>query len=380
MTDSQNWRAVYVEDNVKILDQVREYLEGEDFDFGTLTVHGVSDFQDAKKQLEQRKVDLLILDVIHGDTFTGERRGRDVLSDWQKAGFAPVLFYTALPDSVRDLESAFTAVVAKDDGLAVLRDQICKIFALRIPQIHRALSSHFDGVLCNYMWGFMTDHMEELSGLLEKPDFFRLLARRLALEFTQNMKPSLEGLYPDANISEPGDAMIHPVEYYVKPAIGTDLQLGDICKLEWQDEQRLFVVVWPSCDLVHRGGKGYRVERALCAHTQRLRESREYVKWSKKRSKTSEGELQRLMGNNRSSGQSERYHFLPGAWDIPSMIVDFGELEHIPLETLTSAERLATVASPFAESMAARLVRYLGRLGTPDLDLQLMLEHIEQEK
>ena len=54
------WYWVHVEDDVDILRQVKEYLEGEDFEFGHVRVAGTSEIDDALTLLRERRVDLLI--------------------------------------------------------------------------------------------------------------------------------------------------------------------------------------------------------------------------------------------------------------------------------------------------------------------------------
>ncbi len=39
-------------------------------------------------------------------------------------------------------------------------------------------------------------------------------------------------------------------------------------------------------------------------------------------------------------------------------------------------ERLASLDSPFAEALLARFTRYFGRLGTPDLDVAVLLQRL----
>ena len=40
-------------------------------------------------------------------------------------------------------------------------------------------------------------------------------------------------------------------------------------------------------------------------------------------------------------------------------------------------ERLASLDSPFAEGLLARFTRYFGRLGTPDLDVTVLLQRLQ---
>jgi hypothetical protein len=184
----------------------------------------------------------------------------------------------------------------------------------------------------------------------------------------------VERLYPGLPGGDPEAEKVHPAEYYIKPPLGPDPMLGDLRVLKRGEGENIFAVVWPSCDLVHRGGK-CKIERALCARALPVESFEEHIKWAAEAtpSDSATKALKSLIANNRAIGQAERYHFLPAAWDIPSIVLDFQELEHVGVAELKAAPCLATVASPFAESIGARFIRYLGRLGTPDLDIELAL-------
>jgi CheY-like chemotaxis protein len=371
---SRIWQIVHVEDNHETLQQVKDYLEGETFGFGSLIVKGTAEFLEATRLLHERKVDLLVLDVFRGDPFSGDSAGTGILEEWRATGFAPVILYTALPEVVGECASPFVYVVAKEaGGLQRLRDAIEQLFALRIPQIHRAAVDHLDTALGKYMWGFVESHWDQIRDLTEQPDFIRLLFRRLGLQFTQGIAPLIRSIYPDTDVADPEPDKVHPVEFYVRPPIGDDPRLGDLRRVAIAGgADSLAVIVWPSCDLVYRDGR-CKVDRALCARVKPVTEFEEYEKWVQNPTNKARDSLLSLMKNNRGKGQAERYHFLPGAWDIPSAVVDFGELDHVSVEALKEAPCIATVASPFAESMAARLVRYIGRLGAPDLDIEIAL-------
>jgi len=45
-------------------------------------------------------------------------------------------------------------------------------------------------------------------------------------------------------------------------------------------------------------------------------------------------------------------------------------------EHMGGLERLASLDSPFAEALLARFTRYFGRLGTPDLDVAVLLQRL----
>ncbi len=371
------WYVVHVEDDVNTLRQVKEYLEGEDFDFGQVRVAGTSEFDDALTLLGERKVDLLILDVYRGDPSSHDAAGVDVLSTWRAAGFAPVVLHTALPERLDVHAGPFVHIVTKEAGSLVrLSATIRQLFSTNIPQIHRAIVNHLDVSLRDYMWGFVVKNWSQISSLTRQPDFIRLLLRRLGLQFASDVAATIRRVYPDSSPPDPSQDTVHPVEYYVRPPIGEDPKLGDLRLLGAGDDEQLVVVLWPSCDLVHRGDQ-CKVERALCARLRQVEEFEEYTAWATdaKPNKKKERALLSLMENVRKAPgtQPERYHFLPGAWDMRARVADFGDLMHVPVADLRKAPCIATVASPFAESISSRLVRYLGRLGTPDLDREIVL-------
>ena len=93
-------------------------------------------------------------------------------------------------------------------------------------------------------------------------------------------------------------------------------------------------------------------------------------------SRTSVRKLQDLLRNNRQDSQSERFFFLPGALSLPDLVVDFQQLAALQREHLGGLERLASLDSPFAEALLARFTRYFGRLGTPDLDVAVLLQRL----
>lgn len=259
------WQVVHVEDDPDTLRQVKEYLEEETFDFGALRIVGTSDFDEARDLLRERRVDLLLLDVYRGDVSLGDSAGTEVLARWRATGFAPVVLHTALPEAVADHEGPFVRVVPKEAGsLPRLGRAVREIFATRVPQIHRAAVDHLDSAVRSYMWGFVEEHWDEFRDLTEQPDFIRLLLKRLGLQFTREVAPLIRTVYPGVTATDPSSDTVHPVEYYVRPPIGPDPQLGDLRRVPLGSEiDVLVVVVWPSCDLVHREGQ---CTRSLCAH------------------------------------------------------------------------------------------------------------------
>jgi len=383
MTDrppaSRRWTVAVVDDDVDMCRQLEEFLEGEEFSFGRVDVIRTAAFESALTLLRERKIDIVILDVYRGGPQQGDRAGIEVLKNWCSTGFAPVILHTALPEGLDDVCNAFVRLVPKETGnLTRLAQELESLFALKIPQVHRAIFEHLEASLRDYMWNFVVTNWKDIGGLVPRPDFARLLVRRLALQFARvGVGAVVEQLHPGAPGGDPDPDKVHPAEYYIKPPLAADPTLGDIRLVKNGGHEELFVVVWPSCDLVLRDGK-CKVDRALCARALPIAEFEEYQTWAATATPSDKATkaLLALVANNRKGTQPERYFFLPAVWDIPAVVIDFQQLEHVAVAELRGAPCLATVASPFAEAIGARFTRYLGRLGTPDLDAALALEAI----
>ena len=371
-SDSERtWNVILVEDEEDIRRQVCEFLDGLDTGFGKLRVHQIDDLSQAMGVVKERKADLFILDVYTGEARSGgEKAGLNVLDEVQASGFVPVILYTALPESVTDRASSFVRVVGKVDGLDSLKTEIDAFFGARIPQINRALVSHLDSALRDYMWGFVQERWSEFQQFTDKPEFLRLVLQRLALIFgTKGVSELTSEVY---GITEPNTEpeMVHPAEYYIKPPLADDPMLGDVRSRNNGEDTEYLVVLWPSCDMITTGGRTPKTEKVLCARALPAIDMDEVSALKEEPSKTKDDKAKQLIKNSRLTkyGNPDRFHFLPGVWDIPDLVIDFQELEHLPLEEVLNLEPLATVASPFSEAIGARFRRYVGRPGTPDLD------------
>ncbi len=376
------WDVVVVEDTEVVREQIKDFLQRKECAGRKLRVEAFSEFALAQSLIQSRKVDLLILDIIEGAPSGAEPAptpGLEILKTIKESIFVPVIIYTAAPESVKDCAAPFVAVIGKDEKLAVIGAKIDEFFALRLPQVGRAVRAHLERVTCAYMWDFVQKHWDaSFKTLVDKPEFVRILLQRLARSVSREQIAKVEAeVYGAKEEAKPGDAaadeFVHPVEMYVMPPLGENPILGDIRVKGAGAEAEHWVVLWPSCDLVSATGRPPKTEKVLCAKGLSLKASLEYVAWAKdKTSSTATEKLTKLFKNNRESSKGitkERFHYLPAIADMPDLVVDFQELAHIPLEELRGMNRLATLASPFAESMAARFSSYLLRLGTPDLDL-----------
>ena len=162
MADETTWQLLFVDDEEDACRQVKEYLEGEtisesgEFPF----VETLTDFDKALEALETRRFDLVILDLRLGphDETREEEAGTRTLQAIQQRRFVPVIFYTALPHLVRDLETPVIRVIEKGPSPEPLLEAVRNIFATRLPAVNRALVRHLETVQRDYMWEFVAKH------------------------------------------------------------------------------------------------------------------------------------------------------------------------------------------------------------------------------
>jgi hypothetical protein len=251
------------------------------------------------------------------------------------------------------------------------------LFRSRVPQVHRAIVNHLDRVLCSYMWEFVQARWAEFSTLSDKPEFLRLVVQRLAMTLArEGMGQMIDEVYGGTAGQTGGNDTVHPAEYYIKPPIGEDPALGDVRLRQTRETGEYFVVLWPTCDMVSTGGRTPKTDCVLCARAFLAKNLAEVAEWAASPSSNKQKRIERLVKNTREE-TPDRYHFLPGVWDIPDLVVDFQKLEHVPLGDVKLLSCLATLASPFAEAFGSRFQRYVGRVGTPDLDVAVVLAQLQ---
>lgn len=374
----ETWKILLVEDDDTVRGQVREYLDGRQIAGRKLKISEYSSLEDALNVIAERKADVIILDVYSGEAKVGgEMIGLEILEKIKKTGFVPVILYTALPRGLEEEVGPFVRLVEKDVGsLGRIENELKDLFSRNIPQVHRAIVTHFDRTLCAYMWEFVDEHWEEFSAFLDKPEFLRLIVQRLAKSFAREgvdkISSEIYGVTPAEDV---GIGKVHPAEYYIKPPIGSNPRFGDLRFREIEGKREYLVVLWPSCDMVDEPPQVPKTRKVLCARAIPTQACPKVTDWIASDSNTKKEPVERLVKNNQP-----RFHFLPGVWDIPNTIVDFQDLEHLPLDELKNCGCLGTIDSPFAESLGERFRWYMGRIGTPDLVVNDAMNAIKEQQ
>jgi CheY-like chemotaxis protein len=375
MSEVSNWRLLVVDDDEEVCRNIQEFLEYETIDNINISVEIITDFNQALQVLENRRIDLVILDVRMGnyEEIQEEEVGRMTLASIQARRFVPVIFNTGLPNLVEHLSSHLIRVVTKG-SLDCLLEEVKSIFESRLPTINRALIRHFEEVQRQYMWNFVDQHWSELGEIKDQSELAHLLARRLAISLSvdeiQALETELSGMI---NPSKTETDIVHPITYYVIPPLSKFPQPGDLYLRIIENISSYWVVLNPACDFVVHKDK-CKVEHILLAATTRLSQSPEFTSWSNDKKKENRSKLEKLIRDNREGGQPDRYFFLPGVLNIPDLIIDLQRIESISYYDFKSQEwdRVASLDSPHAEAFQSKFSRYFGRIGKPDLNSEII--------
>jgi CheY-like chemotaxis protein len=365
-----NWRFLVVEDQETIVRQIQEAVPSfvEPPDSAEAVV--CATFKAAAQKLVSERFDLLILDLKDDSDITGDAddnpAGLKTFEELKRIRFVPVVFYTALAHKVRSQETTFVRVVEKTEGIGRLKEEVRRVLGTRLPWLMRQV----DEIQRSYMWGFVSSHWKEYESPHEQVDLAYVLARRLALTLENEARKLADHF---AGKGEPSAARntTHPMEMYVRPPIGEKRRAGDVIFGELDDVKGHWLILTPSCDFEQKG----RLRKVLVAQCLPLSGEPEFAKWS--RDHSDEGDLKALIGDSRSKVQSDRFKFLPGTYFLPDLVVDFQCLNAISPDQLAGLEVVASLDSPFAEAVLTRFARYYGRLGTVDIDKNVVLSRLK---
>ncbi|MEA1961897.1 MAG: response regulator [Bacillota bacterium] len=364
------WRALYVDDEAEILSTVEEWFNNiekpipgiESLKFDTET-----DFEKAYERMTVSNYDVVILDLrmIIKDVEDDEA-GTKLLDMIRNHCFLPVIFYTGLPHLVSHLESAAVRIVEKTESFEGLEAELQYIWSTGLPSTNRALFSHLREILKDYMWDFAMENWDEFAAIPDKTSVAHVLAKRIGASLNGS---GVLNLINKMGLKKGNTATkVHPVQYYIMPPIEPILLAGDIFFGSINGITGHWVLLSPTCDLAKDN-----TDMALLAFGKPLQDHDLFDKWC---NGTDKGKLNSLLLNR----NGDREYFLPASLKLPDLVVDLQSLIEIPIEHLSTLERIASLDSQFAAEVQLRFVRYYGRRGVPDLDASIILERLEEYK
>ena len=365
------WRVLVVDD--KDADDVKDVIEGNKIVALPDSICCVlcNNFSDAIELLKKERFDLVILDLKDDDAPEEEiLAGEKVFEEIKKCRFVPVIFHTGFAYKVSGLSSPYVRVVTRAEW-EILRSTIKEVLDTKLPKLVR----HIEEEQRRFMWESAEKLWADDLDKKNSTDLVYLLARRLANSLSGDVVRSFFGA--DGADDAPKSEMVHAVELYIFPPIATHFLFGDIFQKKTAEKTEYFVSLTPSCD--HAQEKAEFLLFACCADlgdSDEWKKIQGYLDAKTDPSKSSVSELKELMkDNNPRPRLQDRYKYLPGTSFLPDLLVDLQNTFTIDREKLlsggTGLKRIASLDSPFAEYLQAKMIRYFGRVGTPSLDTDL---------
>lgn len=345
------WRVLIIDDNENMAnDALRELNDAFEGD-SDLKVQSTieNDFNRGYELVANGTCDIVVLDVrkdrtkLHPEDRT---QGKRVYSEIREVRFLPVIFWTALPDEVADDEmEPLVRVFAKED-LDKVPAAVRAAISSGVAEIMWDIEHHVADVMRQYLWDELAPHWQEDTDGDPKQVAYVLITRVASSLRARDIPGLVE----------------RPSHRYVYPPISGALESGQVLLRRGggEEEDEWHVVLTPACDL-----RQNKAEFVLLARARSLGRHKRYIEWIEgSMSKAKWGDLQQLL-----SGALARYVYLPAFRDIPDLVVDFEETVAVPKSGIEPYEPKASLSSPYSEALLAKHSQYLGRIGTPDLDM-----------
>jgi CheY-like chemotaxis protein len=371
------WRVLCVDDDKQKADLVAEYFttweQGNPYGAFHATVE--TSFENAIARLTSERFDLLTLDL-HGEADPipqaddGEtkaaQQGTDVLDKLKKIRFLPVIFYTGYANKIASLESLVVRVVQKgDNDLEQVRGAARTLFGSGLSKLVRRIEDDQR----EYMWDTIDKHSKKFSAEGGGDELLYLMARRIAARLSRESLKEMLG-HPLDNA--------RPIEQYIYPALPGKIKTGGIY-LDQADKAH-WIVVTPACDFAQG-----RADRILMVGTTELTSSSQFDAWRQvkhwtprmgqppdKASAKAYDQLRKLLSNN----AGERVRYLAGTFFIPDLIVDMQRIRQVSNEEMQKMSLVCKFDSPYCEELLAHFSKYYGRVGTPDPEIEVILERL----
>ncbi len=170
------------------------------------------------------------------------------------------------------------------------------------------------------------------------------------------------------NADAAGFEKMHPAEVYFIPPLKQDYFTGDIL-MKGND---YYLILSPACDMVVRDNKPKKAEIILTCRLIPLNKRVEFASLVST-NKPNINKVENIIQNNGGN----RYHFLPPYGELGGFVIDFQDVNQIPVSELKSYKRKAEITDFFLSNIIARFSAYYSRQGQPELDVDMMIAKVK---
>ena len=356
---ARTWRVLVIDDNPEMIaDAQRELLEAfaEDSEIN-LEVQSENNFYRGLELVKKGGCDIAVLDVRRDRTVTTpEERdtGRHVYDDIREVRFLPIIFWTALPQEVRNEKMPPLVEVFKKDDLALIPDAIRAAIESGTVDVMTDIEDRVAAVMRDHMWKELAPNWIEDTEGGQPGELAHILISRVAHTLQDQALPELTA---------------RPSHCYLYPPVSKKYRPGDLLRSGSTENPEWWVVLTPACDLEHVG----KADFALLGRAVPLTANDKYVKWAASASKGTWNQL-----NDVLTGKVARYYYLPEFREIPDLLLDLERVRSIPVSDLEDYARVASLVAPYSEALLAKNSQFRGRIGTPDLNSKSIQDRLTE--
>ena len=182
------------------------------------------------------------------------------------------------------------------------------------------------------------------------------------------------------DIAAQGETPVASWEQYLYPPVSEDPELGDILKTsggDVDDPDSFRLVLTPSCDMVSIDCRAPKTTSALVAKCRSTADGLEMINMQGSGNQRHKDKLQTAILNQGFYQSAIPIPRLIGA--IPSMVANLRDLQLIPIDQIgptAQFHRVASIDSPFRETVAWAYMQISCRPGLPDRDTSSWADEI----
>lgn len=347
-------RVLIIEDKADLAADARREIEDAFAESEEIEVEVVveNDFDEGFAIFSRGESDVVVLDVRRDTPDPSpedDAAGHAVYLSIKDARFAPVVFWTALPENVLQEQMAPLVTVVTKDDTDKLPEAIRNAVASRAAITISGIEQHVTNVLRKHMWTELAPNWAEYTEAADSASIAQVLLSRLSRVLEEDSEQNLTA---------------DPTHRYIYPPASSRRAPGDLLRAS---DGTWWVILTPACDFAQN-----KFEFALLARAGELASNPRYQKWAEAKSNGAWKELEK----NVLKATQGRFYYLPSFRDIPDLVLDLENVQAANAQALDSMTRVASLVSPFAEGLLVQHSQYRGRIGVPDLDSERVKERL----
>ncbi|MDO5094023.1 MAG: hypothetical protein Q4D79_11525 [Propionibacteriaceae bacterium] len=352
-------RVLVIEDKADLAADAKREIEDafEESNEIEVEVSVETDFDKGLSRVRARESDVIVLDVrrdASASVTQDDAAGQAVYREIQEACFAPVVFWTALPEMVNhERMSPLVTVVTKEETVKLPSAIQAAVESGALIRI-RGIEQQVADVLRRHMWTELAPNWAEYTEAADSEGIVQVLLSRLARILDEDRDQKFT---------------THPSHRYVYPPASERRSPGDVLRVPDQD---WWVVLTPACDFAQR-----KVQYVLLAKASPLAEHPKYQAWvSANAGSKKKKDCWKNLERDVLKATRGRFHFLPAFRKIPDLVIDLENVRAVEVDALGSFDWVASLVSPFAEALLVQYSHVRGRIGVPDLDSELVRQRL----